>query len=282
MRLKGRSIVIAGIANNRSICWAIAQQVKSEGGEVISLCIPRMERSVTKLTSQNGMRAPILCDVEVEDTDDISIVAAIGKLAAENITVHGLVHGIAFSDPEQLQGRFVDMTRENFITTMLISCYSFVEMARHLAPLMKEGGSAVTLTFEASHRTYPHYNGMGPAKAALEAAARFLAADYGQQGIRFNSLSTSPQDTLSGRGIANFRAIGAYAAAKAPDGKRASLEEIAFEVGNLLDPRSGVNGQNIMVDHGASSTEMPPPWNAWAMAGAMVEVDKIYRGDKKS
>jgi enoyl-[acyl-carrier protein] reductase I len=245
-----------------------------------------MEASVTKLTASAGMRPPIICDVGTKTADGANvpdehkIASAVARLASEGMVVHGLVHGIAFSNSDELQGRFVDTTRENFVNTMIISCHSLAEIMHHLAPLMKDGGSAVTLTFDASHRTYPHYNVMGIAKAALEASVRYLAADFGRERIRVNSVSASPEDTLSARGIKHFRAIGAFASAKAPDGKRASLEEIAFEVVNLLDPRSGVNGQNIMVDHGASITEMPPPWNAEMMAGAMTDVAAIYKGDK--
>ncbi|RJR14034.1 SDR family oxidoreductase [Candidatus Parcubacteria bacterium] len=270
-RLTGRQYVIFGVANERSICWAIVQRLIDEGAQVVLVSHPTMLDRVKKLGNACGVNYFIPCDVtKQEDVDQcFEVLEGVGP-------IDGVVHGIAFSDKNELAGEFINTSRENFATTMLVSCYSFIEIARKSAALMGNGGSIVTLTFDGSQGPYPHYNVMGVAKAALEASVQYTAFDLGAHGIRVNAVSASPEDTLSARGIRHFRVIGDWAEGMSPLGRRASLVEIANEVTHLLSPEgSGITGQIRYVDCGSSVPNLPPVRNAEKIAQAMGRILEI-------
>ncbi len=262
-----RRVAIFGVANDRSLCWAIAQRMLADKADVVLVSHPMMLERVRKLAHPFGIEHVYGCEVgDPEQVEDcFRKLAPLGPF-------HGIVHGIAFSDKNELRGRFIDTSRENFATTMMISCYSFIEIARRATLLMPDGGSILTLTFDAS-RPWPHYNIMGPAKAALEASVRYAAFDLGEHGIRVNAISASPEDTLSARGIQHFRVIGDWAEGMSPLGRRATLQEIANEAAYLLSPESsGVTGQIRFVDCGSSVPKLPPVRNAAKIYGAMGRV----------
>ena len=275
--LHGQKYVVFGVANKNSICWEIAKQLHECGGEVVISCLEMMRKRVDPLAAKLGIEHVFSCDVE-DETSIEECFAQLEPLAP----FYGMVHGIAFSDKDELKGRLVDMSRENFDKTMLVSSYSLIELARRMEPLMPFGGSIVTLSFDASRRTYPNYNGMAAAKAALEAFARGLATDLGENNIRVNTIMASPEDTLSARGISNFRFIGDFAEAKSPMSRRATLEEIAWTAAFLLSPQgSGITGDEIFVDAGSHVTDMPPARNAGLMSNNMAAIDEIVNAQKK-
>lgn len=274
MELSGKTYVVFGVANKNSICWAIAQELKARGALVQLVCHPVMYDRVLKLTEGAGFVSPLQCDVSIQ----VSTEDCFRMLKEKVMPIDGIVHGIAFSDTKELTGRFIDTSRENFLNTMLISCYSFMELARRSQELMPNGGSILTLTFDASRGSYPHYNVMGLAKAGLEAAVNYTSTDLGEFGIRVNAIAASPEDTLSARGIGNFRLIGAFAEAMSPLGRRATVAEIAHVATFLLGSyASGITGQTIFVDCGSSAPKMPPARNAGKMADAMRRIDETYQ-----
>lgn len=275
--LLGKRCVIFGVANDRSICWGIAKQLKAAGAELALVSHPTMRDRVVALASTIEVKNVYSCDVS--DPDQVKDVFEM--LAGFEAPIWGAVHGIAFSDRNELRGRFIETSRDNFVSTMLVSCYSFIEMARRLEPLMTEGGSIVTLTFDGSQGPYPHYNIMGPAKAALEASVKYASFDLGEHKIRVNAIAASPEDTLSARGIQHFRVIGDWAEGMSPLGRRATIDEIAAEAAHLLSPAaSGITGQVRYVDCGSSVSKLPPVRNAPRIHGAMGRVIDIT-GSKK-
>jgi enoyl-[acyl-carrier protein] reductase I len=190
--------------------------------------------------------------------DIASVDAAFALLKAEWGTLDFVVHAIGFSDKRELKGLYADTSRENFSRTMVISCFSFTEIAKRAAALMPDGGSLLTLTYGGSMRVMPNYNVMGVAKAALEASVRYLAADYGPQGIRVNALSAGPVRTLAGAGIADARAMYNFQQRNSPLRKSVSLEEIGGSALYLLSGLSGgVTGEVHYVDAGYNITSMP-------------------------
>jgi enoyl-[acyl-carrier protein] reductase I len=259
--LKRGLTLIAGVANEKSICWPIAEQAAAEGAVVMLSYHPSMEKRVLPLAARIGATA-CSCDF----TDNEQIQALFGKIKGLETPLRYAVHVIAFSDGGELRGDFLDVSDENFINTMRISCGSFITMARECAKLMRaneevggEKGSLIGLTYAASHRPHPHYNIMSVAKAALESAMMNAAFQLGKEKIRVNMLSPSPEDTLSARGVKDFRDIGKWAEGMSMLGRRVTLEEIAKTAVFLLsDWASGITGQTIMVDGGASVSGMPP------------------------
>ncbi|MEM9837836.1 MAG: enoyl-ACP reductase [Pseudomonadota bacterium] len=202
--MKGRRVVIMGVANKNSIAWSIAQQLAAQGAELAFTYIEAMEKRVRPLAEELGVKLMIHCDV----TSDESMEAAFGQIQSEWGELHGLVHAIAFSDKDELRGSFVEnTTRENFARSMDISAFSFVDAARRAAPMMAPGGSMVTLTYLGSERVIPSYNVMGVAKAALEASTRYIARDLGPKGIRVNAISAGAIKTLSLGGIQGGRTL---------------------------------------------------------------------------
>lgn len=253
--LAGKRYVVWGVATINSICWAIAKKLKEEGAEVILVSHPALKDRVAKLSATIGIEHVLGCDVA--KTEDMEVCFTL--LAAFEGGIDGVVHGIAFSDRTELAGRFVDTSRDNFATTMMVSCFSFINIAQRSAPLMTKGGCILTLTFDGSRGPYPHYNIMGPAKAALETAVKYAAYDLGEYNIRVNAISASPENTLSARGIKNFPLITEWADGMSPLGRRATIDEIANTSAFLLGPNgSGMTGQIVFVDCGSSVPKLPP------------------------
>lgn len=271
--LKGRRYAVFGVANKNSICWAITQQLIDCGAEVILVVHPDLEEKVAKLAADNDkILAVTPCDVSSDD-DIAKCFARLGNHAP----LYGIVHGVAFSDKDELRGEFLATSRTNFQRTMDISCYSLIDIAARAREVMNDEGSILTLTFDAARGPYPHYNVMSVAKAALEAAMRNAAFDLGANNIRVNAISASPENTLSARGIGEFRLIGKFAESMSPMSRRATLEEIGAASAFLLSPvGSGITGQTVFVDCGSSVPTMPPARNASMMAEAMSGVASVH------
>src|SRR6201987_1406378 len=196
--------LIMGVANDHSIAWGIARTLAAHGAKLaFTYQGDALGRRVKPLAQSLGAELVLACDVESIPSVD----AAFATLAQRWGTLDFLVHAIAFSDKNELKGRYADTTRENFTRTMVISCFAFTEAARRAAALMPNGGAMVTLTFNGGSRAMPNYNAMGVAKAALEASVRYLAVDFGASGIRVNAISAGPIRTLAGAGIGAGRAV---------------------------------------------------------------------------
>ena len=246
-----------GVANDHSIAWGIAQQLHKAGAELaFTYQGEAFGRRVKPLAESLGSSILLPCDVEDVSTVD----SAFDTLKEKWGTIDFVVHAIAFSDKNELKGKYADTTRENFIRTMVISCFSFTEIAKRAAALMPNGGSLVTLTYGGSVRVMPNYNVMGVAKAALESSVRYLAADYGPQGIRVNAISAGPMRTLAGAGIGDARAMFNFQQDHAPLRRTITLEEVGGAGLYLLSPLSGgVTGEIHYVDSGYNIISMPRP-----------------------
>jgi enoyl-[acyl-carrier protein] reductase I len=258
--MKGKRGLVMGVANDHSIAWGIAKALASEGAELaFTYQGDALGKRVKPLAASLGVDLVLPCDVE----DPASVDATFATLREKWGRLDFLVHAIAFSDKNELKGRYADTTRENFSRTMLISCFSFTELARRAAELMGEsGGTMVTLTFGGSTRVMPNYNVMGVAKAALEASVRYLAADFGPRGIRINAISAGPIRTLAGSGIGDARAMFAFQQKHSPLGRGVTLEELGGSALYLLSNLSGgVTGETHFVDSGYNVISMPRPEN---------------------
>jgi enoyl-[acyl-carrier protein] reductase I len=254
--MSGKRGLIMGVANQNSIAWGIASMLHRHGAEMaFTYQGEALGRRVMPLAESIGARLVLPCDVE----DVASVDAAFDAIGAEWGKLDFVVHAIGFSDKNELKGRYVDnTTRANFSRTMVISCYSFTEVAQRAQKLMPDGGGLLTLTYGGSMRTSPNYNVMGVAKAALEASVRYLATDLGQQGIRVNALSPGPVRTLAGAGIADARAAYSFQTRNSPLGRPVTLDEIGGSALYLLsDLGSGVTGEIIYVDGGYHIVNMP-------------------------
>jgi len=246
--MKGKRGLIMGVANQHSIAWGIAQALHDAGAELaFSYQGDLFKKRVVPLTEPMKPAAMIDCDV----TDAASLDAGFTELAKVWDSIDFVVHAIAFSDKEQLKGRYVDTTADNFRMTMDISCYSFTAVAQRAEKLMSKGGSMVTLTYYGAEQVMPHYNVMGVAKAALEASVKYLAEDLGKKNIRVNSISAGPIKTLAASGIGDFRYILKWNEYNSP--LRRNVTQV--EVGNsalylLSDLASAVTGENLHVDAG--------------------------------
>ncbi|MBS7805343.1 enoyl-ACP reductase FabI [Rhizobiales bacterium TNE-4] len=255
--MKGKRGLIMGVANDHSIAWGIAKAVADQGAELaFTYQGDSLKKRVEPLAQSVGSSLLLPCDVE----DLASVDAVFTALEKTWGKLDFLVHAIAFSDKNELKGRYADTTRENFARTMLISCFSFTEIAKRAAPLMVDGGSMVTLTYAGSVRVMPNYNVMGVAKAALEASVRYLANDYGPQNIRVNAISAGPVRTLAGAGIADARLMFNYQKRHAPLRRTVTIEEIGGSGIYLLsDLSTGVTGEIHYVDSGYNIVSMPHP-----------------------
>lgn len=255
--MKGKRGLVMGVANDHSIAWGIAQQLAKQGAELaFTYQGEAFGKRVQPLADSVGSKLLLPCDVE----DIATVDAVFGALKKEWGSIDFLVHAIAFSDKNELKGKFADTTRDNFSRTMVISCFSFVEIAKRAAAIMPNGGSLVTLTYGGSMRVMPNYNVMGVAKAALEASVRYLAGDYGPQGIRVNAISAGPMRTLAGAGIGDARAMFNYQANHAPLRRPITLEEVGGAGLYLLSSLSGgVTGEIHYVDSGYNIISMPRP-----------------------
>jgi len=255
--MKGKRGLVMGVANNHSIAWGIAKTLADHGAELaFTYQGDALKKRVEPLAAEVGSKFLLPCDVE-----DLSTVDAVfNEIKTQWGNFDFLVHAIAFSDKSELKGRFADTTRENFLRTMLISCFSFVEIAKRVAPLMPQGGSMITLSYGGSTRVMPNYNVMGVAKAALEASVRYLAGDFGPDNIRINAISAGPVRTLAGAGIADARLMFNYQKRHAPLRRTVTIEEIGGSALYLLsDLSTGVTGEVHFVDSGYNIISMPHP-----------------------
>ena len=247
--MKGKRGLIMGVANDHSIAWGIARTRAAHGAEMaFTYQGEALGKRVRPLADQLGVKQVLPCDVE----DIASVDSVFSALKKEWGGLDFLVHAIAFADKSELKGRYADTSRQNFSRTMLVSCFSFTELAKRSAELMPEtGGSIITLTFGGSMRVMPNYNVMGVAKAALEASVRYLAADFGSRGIRVNSISAGPVRTLAGSGIGDARAMFAFQQKHSPLGRGVTLDELGGSALYLLsDLSGGVTGEIHYVDSG--------------------------------
>jgi enoyl-[acyl-carrier protein] reductase I len=246
--MAGKRGVVLGVANNRSIAWGITKAVTDQGAEVaLTYQGDALKKRVEPLAGEIGTKLVLPCDV----TDRASVDAVFDTLAKEWGGIDFLVHAIAFSDKDQLDGRYVDTTEENFVQTLLISCYSFTALAKRAEALMPDGGSLLTLTYYGAEKVMPHYNVMGVAKAALEASVHYLAADLGKNNIRVNAISAGPIKTLAASGIADFRYILKWNEYNAPLRRTVTIEDVGGGGLYLLSDLSrGVTGEVLHIDAG--------------------------------
>jgi enoyl-[acyl-carrier protein] reductase I len=254
--MSGKRGLVMGVANQNSIAWGIASMLAKHGAELaFTYQGDALGKRVMPLAESIGSKLVLPCDVE----DIASVDAAFAAISQHWGGLDFVVHAIGFSDKAELKGRYVDATtRANFSRTMVISCYSFTEIAQRAAPLMTNGGSLLTLTYGGSMRASPNYNVMGLAKAALEASVRYLAADLGQQGVRVNALSPGTVRTLAGAGIADARATYTFQTKHSPLGRPVTLDEIGGSALYLLSELGGgVTGEIIYVDGGYNIINMP-------------------------
>jgi enoyl-[acyl-carrier protein] reductase I len=249
--------LVMGVANDHSIAWGIAKRLAEEGAELaFTYQGEALGKRVAPLARSLGSELVLPCDVE----EAASLDRVFAALDAAWPRLDFLVHAIAFSDKSELRGRYADTTRENFARTMLISCFSFTEVARRAAARMKDGGAMVTLTYGGAARVMPNYNVMGVAKAALEASVRYLASDFGADQIRVNAISAGPVRTLAGAGITDARLMFAYQKAHSPLRRSVGIEEIGGSALYLLSGlSSGVTGEVHYVDCGYNIVSMPRP-----------------------
>jgi enoyl-[acyl-carrier protein] reductase I len=253
--MAGKRGLVMGVANDRSIAWGIARVLHGQGAELaFSYQGGAFGRRAVPLAQSIG--AKIIEEVDVEDLDSVRRMFEV--IRKEWGSLDFVVHALAFSDRNELKGRYCDTTRKNFEHTMVISCFSFTEVSKLAADLMKDGGSLITLTYGGSTRVVPCYNVMGVAKAALEASVRYLASDFGPQGIRVNALSAGPMRTLAGAGISDARTLFHYQQRHAPMRRSPTLDEVGGAALYLLSDLSGaVTGEVHFVDCGYSTTFMP-------------------------
>lgn len=247
--MEGKRGLIMGLANDKSIAWGIAQALNEQGAQIaISYQNEALEKRVQPLAAQLD-KEPLLIKCDVSDT--ASVEACFNELAQKWGKIDFLVHAIGFSDKNQLRGRTIDTTRDNFNMTMSISCFSFIEACKFASPIMNEGGSIVTLTYMGSEKVLPNYNIMGVAKAALEASVRYAAMDMGEQGVRVNAVSAGPIKTLAASGIGDFRKMLHWNALNAPLNRNVTQEEVGMAtLGLLSDIGTGITGEVIHVDCG--------------------------------
>jgi enoyl-[acyl-carrier protein] reductase I len=253
--LKGKRGLIMGVANERSIAWGIAKSMAAEGAELaFSYQGEAFGKRVEPLAASVG--SDFLVDVDV--SNDESLDACFAALQARWGKLDFLVHAIAFSDKNELTGRFINTTRANFSNSLAISCFSFIDVSKRASAMMPDGGTLITLTFQGSNRVTPNYNVMGVAKAALESATRYLANDLGPQGIRVNAISPGPMKTLAGAAIGGARATFRHTEANAPLRANATLEAIgATAVYLASDGGACTTGEIIRVDGGYHVLGMP-------------------------
>lgn len=249
--LEGKNIVVMGVANERSIAWAIAQSLASQGARLVfTYENERVEERVKKLSGTIQGSLTLQCNVSSDE--DIDALAS--RLKEEVGVVHGLAHCIAFAKAEELDGLYVNTSRAGFALAHDVSVYSLTAVAQRLHPLMTEGGSIVTLTYLGAERSLPNYNVMGVAKAALEASVRYLAGDLGPNGIRVNAISAGPIRTLAAKGIAGFNAILKQVEEKAPLRRNTEASDVGDAALFLMSPWArGITGEIIHVDSGYST-----------------------------
>src|SRR5215475_6603485 len=255
--MQGKRGLIMGVANDHSIAWGIARTLAAQGATLaFSYQGEALGRRVKPLAESVGASLLLPCDVEQIASVDATFAAIAEKWGSLDF----LVHAIAFSDKNELKGRYADTTRANFARTMVISCFAFTEAAKRAAALMPAGGAMVTLTYNGGSRAMPNYNVMGVAKAALEASVRYLAVDFGPSAIRVNAISAGPIRTLAGAGIGDARFMFAFQQRHSPLRRGVTLEELGGAGLYLLsDLSGGVTGEVHFVDSGYNVIAMPQP-----------------------
>jgi enoyl-[acyl-carrier protein] reductase I len=255
--MSGKRGLVMGVANDHSIAWGIAKTLAGEGAELaLTYQGEAFGKRVTPLAESLGSTRVFTCDVE----DLASVDAVFSALASAWSNLDFLVHCIGYSDRNELKGRYADTSRENFVRTMVVSAFSFTEIAKRASQLMPTGGAMLTLTFGGATRVVPNYNVMGVAKAALEASVRYLAADFGPVNIRVNAISAGPVRTLAGAGIADARFMFNFQRAHSPLRRTVTLENIGGAALYLLSPLSeGVTGEVHFVDAGYNIIALPRP-----------------------
>src|SRR5215510_9298612 len=254
--MAGKRGLIMGVANDHSIAWGIARMLAGSGAELaFTFQGDAQAKRVRPLAESVGSKLVLPCDVE----NDAELATVFDTLAEAWGSLDFLVHSLAYSDRNELKGRYVDTSRQNFVSTLSISCYSFTDVARRAARLMKSGGSLVTLTYGGATRVMPNYNVMGVAKAALEASVRYLAADLGKDKIRVNAISAGPMRTLAGSVVGDARLVFKWNKAHSPLKTNVELDHVGGAALYLLSELSGgVTGEVHFVDAGYHVIGMPP------------------------
>ncbi|MEO1543584.1 MAG: enoyl-ACP reductase FabI [Pseudomonadota bacterium] len=253
--MAGKRGLIMGVANDRSIAWGIARVLAGQGAKLaFTYQGDAFGRRAVPLAESVGSDVIVSCDVsDLESVDNV-----FAEIKDKWGGLDFVVHALAFSDRRELAGRYADTSRENFTNTMVISCFSFTEIAKRAADLMPNGGSLLTLSYGGATQWVPSYNVMGVAKAALEASVRYLAADLGEHGIRVNAISAGPMRTLAGAGVSDARAIFNYQRDHSPLRRTPTLDEVGGGALYLLsDMGSGVTGEVHFIDCGYSTVSMP-------------------------
>ena len=248
--LAGKNVLVMGVANERSIAWAVARAVIAQGGRLaVTYQSQRIKPRLDRLMADAGAEATLVeCDVASDD----GVRNAMAQLAERLPVLHGLVHSIAYAPADDLQGSFVETTRAGFAVANDISSYSLIAAAREARPLMAQGGAIVTMTYAGSHRVIPNYNVMGPAKASLEASVRYLAADLGPAAIRVNAVSPGPIHTVAARSIKDFAGMLELLQTHTPLRRNVTAEEVADATVFLLSDLSrAITGEVVHVDAGA-------------------------------
>ncbi len=255
--LAGKRGLVLGVANNRSIAWGIAKAAREAGAELaFTYQGELLEKRVRPLAQELG--AKIVGDCDVTDAAALNAVFKEIKRIWENLDF--VVHCVAFSDKDQLTGRYIDTTTENFVNSLVVSCYSFTAVAQRAEKLMQKGGAMLTLTYYGAEKWMPHYNVMGLAKAALEFSVRYLAADLGEQNIRVNAISAGPIKTLASSGIGDFRYILKWNEYNSPLRRTVTIEEVGESAAFLLSPMArGITGEILHVDAGYHVVGMKNP-----------------------
>ncbi|MEK9673652.1 MAG: SDR family oxidoreductase [Rhodospirillaceae bacterium] len=257
--MAGRRGLVLGVANDHSIAWGIARMLRRHGAELaFTYQNEALAKRVTPLAAEAGSDIVLPCDVE----DDASIDAVMAALKDKWDGLDFLVHAVAYSDKDELKGKYLNTSRDNFLQTMDVSCYSFTALARAAQPLMGPGGALVTLTYSGSTRVMPNYNVMGVAKAALEASVRYLASNLGSDGVRVNAISAGPMRTLAGSAIGGARHVFKWNQRHAPLQRTVGLDDVGGAALYLLsDLSAGVTGEVHHVDSGYNIIGMPLPEN---------------------
>jgi enoyl-[acyl-carrier protein] reductase I len=252
--MAGKRGIIMGVANDRSIAWGIAKAIADQGGEIaFTYQGEALEKRVRPLAASLGAPKLVACDV----SDMASIDAAFAEIAKDWPTIDFLVHAIGFSDKNELRGKYVDTSLDNFLTSMNISVYSFTAVTKRAAAMMPDGGSILTLTYYGAAKVIPHYNVMGVAKAALEMSVKYLAVDLGPQNIRVNAISAGPIKTLAASGIGDFRYILKWNELNSPLRRNVSIEDVGGAGVYLLSGlAAGVTGEIHYVDAGYNAIGM--------------------------
>jgi enoyl-[acyl-carrier protein] reductase I len=254
--LKGKKILICGVANDHSMAWAVAKRAYDEGAEIaMPYGVHALESKIQPLADSIDAKFVQECNVQ----DDAQMDGLFAKIEKEWGKLDGVLHAIAFSNKDELNGRYADTTRENFKTTMDISAFSLVDMTRRASALMRDGGSIVTLTYYGGEKSVPNYNVMGVAKSALDSSVRYLAADLGKDKVRVNAISAGPILTMAASGVGGFRQMLRLNSEMTPLRRNMTLDDVSGAAVYLLsDLSSGVTGEIHHVDCGYSSTGMIP------------------------